>query len=430
MYARTHAINNEQMENVWSLYKKHPIVGICTRAIKGAILGERITGLEKYKTDLHLPLYALATDAMAWIFCIGLVPVVLNRGGAGGGLSVHVPDAKSINIHVNTDALGKKTFTASFKHDNVLFGGIGGSKTKILVWSKCPDVPDSDGMLTTAITRLESSQRFSKFLHERVMVAEMLKSNPYHVTQAKATQNNDTDGVMWNVGDDVVEAAERSRMDGIESTQRHQYTTHTDNWGEMVTGTDGEMSKLLQDGCRPREYYLSAEREMVRPQPVISAVSELRDVARAADERVYNIFGVPMSMFTNATSTISGGANHLHEYIFNSTVLSHKNCVENLLNDVANLMGQSFDMLEATDIANATSALDELADNGKLKLHARPCIPLPQIDSLLQNGLLTQTDAMEMVRSFLMLPETTEIPELQGPPKRAKSTPVPSTENQ
>ena len=37
------------------------------------------------------------------------------------------------------------------------------------------------------------------------MVAESLKSNPYHVTQARPKQNTDTDGVMWNVSDDVVQ---------------------------------------------------------------------------------------------------------------------------------------------------------------------------------------------------------------------------------
>ena len=168
-------------------------------------------------------------------------------------------------------------------------------------------------------------------------MAESLKSNPYHVTQARVNQNTDTDGVMWNVGDDVVQAAEIARTDTVESVQLHQYKTHTDNWGDMQVGTDQEVDKFLNEGCRPREYYLSAEREMSRPQPVSSAVSELSQVARASDERVCNMFGIPMAMFTQNSAGNNTGVNHMQEYVFNATVHQHKKCIEDLINDVGML---------------------------------------------------------------------------------------------
>ena len=73
MFRREHAINEEQMHNVWALYKQHPVVGICARTIEGAVFGSGFTGLENYKNNLHQQLKKLATDAMPWMFCIGLV---------------------------------------------------------------------------------------------------------------------------------------------------------------------------------------------------------------------------------------------------------------------------------------------------------------------------------------------------------------------
>ena len=46
MFRREHATNEEQMQNVWALYKRHPVVGICTRTIEGAVFGNGFTGLE------------------------------------------------------------------------------------------------------------------------------------------------------------------------------------------------------------------------------------------------------------------------------------------------------------------------------------------------------------------------------------------------
>jgi hypothetical protein len=92
MYTNTTQINAEQVNNVWTLYKKHPIVGICTRAIENAIFSEEIVGLEHYKKDIRPALRAVARASTAWMLCIGLVPIVLNQCAKNGEVSVHVPD--------------------------------------------------------------------------------------------------------------------------------------------------------------------------------------------------------------------------------------------------------------------------------------------------------------------------------------------------
>ena len=67
MFGREHAINEEQMQNVWALYKQHPVVGICTRTIQGAVFGNALKGLENYKHNLHRQLQNLANDALSWM---------------------------------------------------------------------------------------------------------------------------------------------------------------------------------------------------------------------------------------------------------------------------------------------------------------------------------------------------------------------------
>ena len=417
MYKRTNQIDVNQSRNVWMLYKKHPIVGICTRAIQNAIFSDEISGLENYKQELRPALRSVAHGATAWIFCIGLVPIVLNRSGKGGEVTVHIPDRDSVAITVTVDGLGKKSFAATFNRDAQLFDTATSDTSKVLIWSKCPNVPESDGTLTTAITRLESGERFSKFLHQKVMVAESLKSNPYHVTQARVKPNTDTDGVMWNVGDDVVREAEVARLDTMESTQLHQYATHTDNWGDMNVGPDQEVDKVLIEGCKPREYYLSAEREMARPQPVASAVAELSHVSRASDERVYNIFGIPMAMFTQNSAGNNTGVNHLQEYVFNATVQQHKKCIEDLINDVGMLIGQSFDMFESSDIVESTTR--------NLQLRARACMSLDQVHNMLKEDILSKDEASTIIRDMLMLPkragDEAKQQEDNPTPKRAKA---------
>ena len=150
MFTHVKQLDANQSNNVWTLYKKHPIVGICIRAIENAIFSEEIIGLEHYKQELRPALRAVARDATSWIFCIGLVPIVLNRRGEDGEVSVHIPDRDSVSIIVSVDSLGKKSFAATFKSDAQLFNTTNGANSKVLIWSKCPNVPEADGTLTTS----------------------------------------------------------------------------------------------------------------------------------------------------------------------------------------------------------------------------------------------------------------------------------------
>ena len=163
-----------------------------------------------------------------------------------------------------------------------------------------------------------------------------------------------------------------------------------------------------------------------------------------------------MSMFTLGGAKASGAnSNHLHEYLFNSTVLSYKTCVEELVNDIAGLMGESFDMFEPTDTKHVAptrstdapaAAKDREAVDGhpacdfdsnrqqqsgkrRLLLGTQPYVSTADVATLLEAGLLPQADAQRMVRSLLMLPDVDEIPSGHPRPKKARreTTPQPTT---
>jgi hypothetical protein len=328
------ALDERQMANVWSLYKRHPIVGICTTAIKQAVLAHGMQGAECIPADVRISLEIIASDAISWLICIGLVPIVVKRDKSGGVPRIHVPDRDSLQLYVHVDELGRKSFTAEFKHASFRAA----APTQVLVWSKSEHVPDADGSLTTPITRLESSERFSRFLTHRVMVAETLRSNPYHVSQSKPKQNNDTDGVMcFPEADEIIQEAEGARRDQLEANDVQQYLTHTDRWGDLAFGNDTGTSDMLKHACRPKEYYLSAEREMTKPQAVASAVHELQEVKRAADERIYQIFGVPMAMFC-ASQHANTGLGAMQQHTYNATINKYKTCIEALVNDLKDIL--------------------------------------------------------------------------------------------
>lgn len=388
MSPNTHAINQEQSDNVWNLYHTHPVVGVCVSAIKNSMMTQEICGLDGMEKELRVALTDVASSALEWIVCIGVVPIVIKRRSEAGSVTVHIPDRESVNIYVTLDKLGKKSFSACFKHETDFFVS-GASESNILVWTKTDNVPDANGMLTTPITRLEASERFSKFLMQRVMIAESLRANPYHVTQARVKQNNDTDGVMWNVGDNIVEAAERSRIDHIENAQFHQYTMHSDKWGESIIANDNETNDLLKNMCQPREYYLSAERELVRPQPVLSSLNELQNVMKSADERIYQILGVPMSMFAETTGhTVN--SNSMAENIYNSTLMKHQKCIELLLNDVNDLTMQ---------------LSKEPREKTLITLDSLPFLRLEHVSTLVDHGVITRDEVTHLVRQHLLLPK-------------------------
>ena len=62
----------------------------------------------------------------------------------------------------------------------------------------------------------QESQNILHFWLRRARVALQLSTNPMLVTQSRASQNKDIDGVVWNVDEETALAAEQARIDRIE----------------------------------------------------------------------------------------------------------------------------------------------------------------------------------------------------------------------
>lgn len=165
----------------------------------------------------------IANRALDWIFCTGIVPV-----------------PESLKLFVRTTPGGNLEYEGQYQRSVSILASVSGGS-------------------------LEESEKFVNYIKHRVRVAETLRSNPFHVTQTKAKVNSDQDGILWNVPDKVVGQLEGQRLEGMEQTMINQHKIHCEHWGNPMSNPDIE--KALQADCKPREYFLTAERDMARPSP-------------------------------------------------------------------------------------------------------------------------------------------------------------------
>ena len=90
--------------------------------------------------------------------------------------------------------------------------------------------------------------------------------------------------------------------------------------------------------------------------------------------------------------------------------------MQDLINDVGMLLGQSFKMFETSD----------LTDNDVCNLYLQPraCVSLDQVHGLLKEGILSSEEASGIIRTMLMLPKQPRLegrtPDEQPSPKRVK----------
>lgn len=343
-------VNVEQQRNVWQLFRTHATVGTCVQAVRNIIFGAGIViepttsskGQRSHAADHQSEYYQqcihkVANRALEWIICVGVVPVTFRKDPQyDNGLIPVVPVPESLKLFVRTSPQGDLQYEAQYQRSvSILTRAAESAPTpRVICWSKGEYTPTASGRLITPITHLENTERFVNFLRHQVMVAEGLRANPYHVTQARAKVNNDTDGVTWSAPDRIAQVAEQSRLVGVESNQRRQYMAHKENWG----GADLERGDQLEVDCEPREYFLAAERELTRPTPVSSAVSELAVLLRQSEEKVMQMFGIPIGMFSNSGTSVQ--ANYMQEYALNANMRRIKNQLQLFLNDCHSLCEQ------------------------------------------------------------------------------------------
>ena len=291
-------VDGVQQTNVWRLFRQHPTVGTCVQAMRNAIFGGGVNvesgligGLDgnKSKRNRTQPIIderrirLLADRALEWLVCIGIIPVTyeMQNKEQGGGLVPVVPIPEALKLYVRVTPSGALEYEARFQRSISVLSGLGGNGAvnsdapKVLVWSQGEYTPTSTGRLVTPITHLEQSERFVNFLKRKVMIAEEIRCNPYVTSQTRAKTNNDQDLVTFNVPDEVAERAEVARLRTLEGVQHQQRIMHEDHWANGGVPVNSTEEDVLQEESRPREYFVSAEREVARNLPPSSAVSEL-----------------------------------------------------------------------------------------------------------------------------------------------------------
>jgi hypothetical protein len=333
----TVALDKNQYTNIWQIYRTHATVGCCVQTIRQCVFGGglSIDGADRRVIE-HFE--RLARSALDWILCIGLVPIVLRRDDVTGRMLPWVPQPETVDLFVSVDEFGQRSFQAKLKNDNCVMTAMhtaatpDARKTNVLVWAGCDFLPTVTGKIVTPITHLEATERFLHVLRGNALVASVLQSNPPLVSKSIDTKNSDTDGVMWNVADADVQEADYQKLKMTAESTRQEYELQQDNWGHGggIPTTTAEMSDFSKR-CRPHEYFLSAHRDLVRPQePVVPP--DLYEMTRLCDEKIYQIFGVPGSMFSNSNSKVQG--HYMQVFSLNGNMKLAKKQVERFLQEV------------------------------------------------------------------------------------------------
>jgi hypothetical protein len=430
-------LNSNQYTNVWNLYRTHPTVGCCIQTIRQCVFGGGLTinGAHKQLID-HFN--RIGRSALDWILCIGLVPVILKRNDAGQMLP-WLPEPETVDLFVNIDSSGQRSFSASLKGINgSMNGGINGRNICLepctafnrgsqhvqncMVWSGCDFLPTVKGELITPITHLEVTERFLHILRQNALVASVLQSNPPLVTKSVTKQNGDNDGVMWNVDDATVQEADYQKLKMTAENTRAEFNLHKDNWG---TGggipTKHEEFYNFSERCKPHEYFLSAERDLVQPQqPTVP--SNLVEMTRMCDEKICQIFGVPAGMFGNHDAKVQ--SHYMQVFSLNGNMKLAKKQVESFLQEIWTICKLTHNEHDTTHNEHGEQKTRENTHNEHdttlkrqktrhetetdntydVHLLGVPCMQQDDVMKMVNYGYLTDQEACNAMRTMVGMP--------------------------
>ena len=84
----------------------------------------------------------------------------------------------------------------------------------------------------------------------------------------------------------------------------------------FMPNSQTEMSAFAER-CQTHEYFLPSEREYVRVQDA-SYPTQIIDIMHMCDEKIYQMFGVPVGMFTNTGAHLQ--SNYMQVYSLNVNI--------------------------------------------------------------------------------------------------------------
>lgn len=445
-------ISGPLVDGVWRLYRSHPVVGACVQLIRNSTIGAGLE-FEDASTSLEQVRHyeAAAHGALDWLTCVGVVPLVLRPASDGKGLLPVVPEPESVVISVGLDECGEVRFTAQMRngHDLLLVGARGGDGDdrkppgRVVVWARTSYRPTAQGQIVTPITRIVASEQLLATLRENVLVASTIRANPPIVSRSVQARNADNDGVVWNVDDDTIREAERQRLDRVAANTRDEFELHRARWddgGGVPTTAEGLGE--LGARCRPREYYLAADRDLVRP-PDSAAPSQFAELAQQCDEKICLVFGVPIGMFGNRGGNVQ--TSYLQSSTFGATVLRTKHVLEQFLCETWQLcrVARTETELEArvesqvspspTEADRPRAAKRTRVDTGHaakprpVTVMSSSLMPMDQVRQSADYGYLSTAEAANITRAMCGLAAITEEEVRKQVDERMRSLPCRAT---
>lgn len=419
-------VDIDQQRNAWEASRRHPLISSCIHTTYNLSMGcgiiDNQTSSDTMRAHQLSDIKALAASALNWLMTIGVVPLTIEKQ-SGKPAKIIIPVPESISLFVRTTEFGAVEYHATPKSCAALLGLANyahHSAPSVIVWAKGTTPPTSTGKLITPVARLEANGRLVSYLTSRIIVAESIKSNPFHVSQTQKKTNNDTDGVMWNVPDEVTAAAEQQRIAGVENTQRKQYHAHSENWAAGGMPSASIELNRLEAESQPREYFLSAERDLVRQVTAESPIAYLAALQQYNDEAIYNVFSIPRFIRTGE-GTATSKQNETAQHMLNTHMQGIRTQLEDFLNDALHLASLS---AHHDKDHTPVELEDPRSDNKRRKVTVVGALLVPKAEILEMSdrGIITEEETHTLLRRSLGLPVHTSATEPQNT-KNTQQTP-------
>jgi hypothetical protein len=131
-------VNHTQVTEVWNIYRTNPTVKACTDLLKRAMLvgGMHFPKSQDGEYDTYM---ALASSAMDWLLCVGVIPVTSKQHKVTGKWIPVCPDVSAVRLMVQVNEVGECEYSATFRNQGALNGHMA---AELWVWAQAgPTAP-------------------------------------------------------------------------------------------------------------------------------------------------------------------------------------------------------------------------------------------------------------------------------------------------
>lgn len=351
-------VDPAQLARIWKYFRTNTSVRACVNVLRSCILSGALVDRAGVPAQPVMERHCkrLLAAALDWSIVVGIVPVTRGHLQTGEGSRTRVPvvpGSEFVNITVRVDdETGQSCYAAQRRAPaGVCTSGQRHSKKAVLVWDTGQSTPLATGEVVTDLATLANSETLLAIHRKHEIIANAARCNPVLVTQATKRTNSDMGGVNWLQPDDIYEESEHARLAALDNVSGRQASNNL--WAD--NSLPRSLVDQVQPGeANPREFPLSAERELVRPA-LPEAPARVAAMEEAAHKRCLQLLGIPEAVF-EATGQSQNG--QLQRHLLAGTVNRWRHTLQEFLDGaltMANPSGPQFDIESVPCVA-----LDEM----------------------------------------------------------------------